>query len=312
MIRAYQSSKGHKPLAVAGIVDGRIVAILVAVRVQTLPPPMGRISSRSILYAEPLCDDEPESVNALTQLVAHHDKVMQRRVLFTEIRPLHAPGPESGPLEQNGYQYMKYLNFLTDVTRTKDELWVDVHKSAQGCVKQCSRRGIQVREVDASLAVDPMYPLLQESYAHSGVPLVDRSYFDAAVRELHPNGQLKFFAAYDGETPVAMDALLTFKQRVYLWYGGLTRATEGSPCSLLRWHELCWAHDNGYSIYDAGGAGWPDIPYGVREFKRKFGGKLVQFGRYRKVYSRWMLALAETAYSLRRKSLRKQKGRGPG
>ena len=107
-----------------------------------------------------------------------------------------------------------------------------------------------------------------------------------------------------------MDALLTFKQRVYLWYGGLTRATEGSPCSLLRWHELCWARENGYDVYDSGGAGWPDVPYGVREFKRKFGGELVQFGRYRKVLSPWMLALAERAYSLRRKTFRKHGERG--
>ena len=194
--------------------------------------------------------------------------------------------------------------------RSRDELWLDVHKSAQGCIKQCERRSIQVREVGADIAIGQLYPLLAQSYAHSGVPLVDRSHFDASVRELYPSGKLKFFAAYDGETPVAMDALLTFKQRVYLWYGGLTRATEGSPCSLLRWHELCWARENGYDVYDSGGAGWPDVPYGVREFKRKFGGELVQFGRYRKVLSPWMLALAERAYSLRRKTFRKHGERG--
>ena len=52
-------------------------------------------------------------------------------------------------------------------------------------------------------------------------------------------------------------------------------------------------------------AGWPDKPYGVREFKAKFGGSLVHYGRYRKVYSRWKMALAERAYEFRSSILRR-------
>ncbi len=154
--------------------------------------------------------------------------------------------------------------------------------------------------MDAASAIDQLYPLLKLSYAHSGVPLADRSLFDAAARELHPQGKIKFFAVYDGSIPVAMDAMLVFNKRMYFWYGGLTRSIEGSPCSLLRWQELCWAHENGFELCDWGGAGWPAIPYGVRDFKRKFGGQLVQYGRYRKVYSSWKLALAEQVYKIRR------------
>jgi lipid II:glycine glycyltransferase (peptidoglycan interpeptide bridge formation enzyme) len=69
----------------------------------------------------------------------------------------------------------------------------------------------------------------------------------------------------------------------------------------LRWFELRWAHDNGFSVYDSGGAGQPDVPYGVRKFKSKFGGRLVQYGRYRRVNSPWRLAIAERAYELNRR-----------
>jgi hypothetical protein len=175
-----------------------------------------------------------------------------------------------------------------------------MHKSARRAVQQCEQRGLVVREVNRDVAVDQLYPLLQLSYAHSGVPLAGRSLFDAAAQELGPAGLIKFFAAYDGATPVAMDAMLTYKDRIYFWYGGLTREVPGSPCSLLRWFELKWAHEEGFSICDSGGAGWPNIPYGVRDFKRKFGGELVQYGRYRKVFSPFKLALAEKVYKLRR------------
>ncbi|HEX4412603.1 MAG TPA: GNAT family N-acetyltransferase [Lacipirellulaceae bacterium] len=301
MVRAFQHTRGHQPIAIASLnTAGAVAAILVSVRVQTLPGPMGRLSSRAVFYAEPLCNDHPDNMNALAQLVARHDEKMSRSVLFAEVRPLFAAGGERIVLERAGYTYLDYLNYLNDVTRPIKEMWSKLHKGAQYSIRQCEKRGLVVREVPAETAVDQLFPLLKLSYSHSGVPLVDRSLFDGTVLAGGPRGIVKFFAVYEGDEPVAMDVLLTFKRQVYLWYGGVSRSCEGSPCSLLRWQELKWAHEQGYAVCDSGGAGWPDIPYGVRDFKRKFGGDLVQFGRYRKVFSPWRLALAEKVYNLKR------------
>ena len=301
MVRVFQRTKGNQPNALASITqDGKIAALLVSVRVQTLPPPMGRLSSRAVFYAEPLCHDHPDSMKALSQLFAHHDARMRRSALFAEVRPLYAPGSERVVLERAGYTYMEYLNFVNDVTQPVKTIWSNLHKGAQYAIRQCEKRGFVAREVPPEIAIGQLYPLLKLSYKHSGIPLADRSLFDATARELTPRGMTRFFAVYDGETPVAMDVMLTYKDQVYLWYGGVSRSCEGSPCSLLRWFELQWAHEHGYAVCDSGGAGWPNIPYGVRDFKRKFGGELVQFGRYRKVYSPWRLALAERVYNLKR------------
>jgi hypothetical protein len=261
---------------------------------------MGRLSSRAVFYAEPLCKDHPDSMKALSQLIAFHDEEMSRSVLFAEVRPLFAPGSERIALERAGYTFLDYLNYLNDVSLPIGSMWSNLHKGAQYAIRQCEKRGMVVREVPIDVAVDQLYPLLKLSYSHSGVPLVDRSLFDETVRIAGARDLIKFFAVYEGEQPVAMDVLLTYKQQVYLWYGGVSRSCEGSPCSLLRWHELKWAHEQGFAVCDSGGAGWPDIPYGVRDFKRKFGGQLVHFGRYRKVFSPWRLALAEKVYNLKR------------
>ncbi|MCC7084100.1 MAG: GNAT family N-acetyltransferase [Pirellulales bacterium] len=302
MVRVFQQTRGNKPLALASMTaDGRIAALLVSVRVQTLPPPMGRLSSRAVFYAEPLCSDHPDSMKALSQLLAFHDARVRRSVLFAEVRPLFAPGSERVVLERAGYSHLEYLNVLYNVSQPVEDMWLEVHKSAQRAVRQCERRGLTVAEVPKDSAVETLYPLLQLSYGHSGVPLADRSLFEAAVAELCQHGYAKFFAVFDGAAPVAMDVMLTFKDRIYFWYGGVTRAAAGSPCSLLRWFELKWAHDNGFAVCDSGGAGWPNIPYGVRDFKRKFGGDLVQYGRYRKVFAPRTLAMAEKAYNLKRR-----------
>jgi CelD/BcsL family acetyltransferase involved in cellulose biosynthesis len=301
MVRVYAAAKGHHPvpLAILGP-NGEITALLVSVRVQTLPSPLGNISSRAIFYAEPLCEESARGADALTQLIKEHDARLRRTVLFAEVRPLHDPGIERAILERAGYQYLEYVNYLNDVSQPQDVIWSKLHKSAQRAIRQCRRRGLVVREVPATDAVGQLYPLLKLSYRYSGVPLADRSLFDAAAQELHPLALARFFAVYEGAMPVAMDVMLTFKQRIYFWYGGMERAVAGSPCSLLRWFELKWASEQGYAICDSGGAGWPNVPYGVRDFKRKFGGALVQYGRYRKVFCPWKLALAEQVYKLRR------------
>ena len=92
-------------------------------RVQTLPDPLGRFSSRSIWYAEPLCNDNGQSIDALERLVERHDRQMGRRVLFTEVRPLWPAGPERIALERCGYEFLDYLNFITDVSQPLDMLW---------------------------------------------------------------------------------------------------------------------------------------------------------------------------------------------
>jgi CelD/BcsL family acetyltransferase involved in cellulose biosynthesis len=302
MARVFKGTPGHKPVALASLAaNGTLSALLVSVRVQTLPSPLGWMSSRAIFYAEPLCREHPDSMKALSELVAFHDRSFGRTVLFAEVRPLFAPGPERIVLERAGYEYLEYLNYINDVTLPVKTMWSNLHKGAQYAVRQCEKRGLVAREVPIETAVDQLYPLLKLSYKHSGVPLADRGLFDATVREASSQRMVKFFAVFEDDQPVAMDVLLIFKDQIYLWYGGVSRSCEGSPCTLLRWHELKWAHEQGYAVCDSGGAGWPNVPYGVRDFKRKFGGNLVQFGRYRKTFSPRTLAIAEKAYNLKRK-----------
>jgi lipid II:glycine glycyltransferase (peptidoglycan interpeptide bridge formation enzyme) len=107
----------------------------------------------------------------------------------------------------------------------------------------------------------------------------------------------RIYATFDDSKPVAMDMVLIYKGNMLAWYGGLERMTGLSPFDFLQWHEILAAKRLGCEIYDFGGAGHPDVIYGVRDFKAKFGGELVDHGRFRKVFAPWKLRLAEHAYS---------------
>jgi lipid II:glycine glycyltransferase (peptidoglycan interpeptide bridge formation enzyme) len=62
------------------------------------------------------------------------------------------------------------------------------------------------------------------------------------------------------------------------------------------WHILEWGAKNGYRVYDFGGAGRSDEEYGVRDFKAKFGGELVSFGRNAHIHSSTRLAISKAGY----------------
>jgi CelD/BcsL family acetyltransferase involved in cellulose biosynthesis len=302
MIRVFAAAKNHESLALAALdAGGEIVALLTAVRVQTLPDPLGRVSSRSIFYAEPLCDGDSESVDALAALIAHHDRQMQNATLFTEVRPLLAPKSEQLALELCGYQYLDYLNFVVDTSQPRERLWRAMQQDARRGVRAFERSGFRTRPIDSADGIDELYQCLLASYGNANVPLAHRSLFDAAFAILHASGTLRIQAVVQDETPVAMLATLYYKDTAFAWYCGTQRMRGFSPLDYLFWRELEWSHEHGFTTFDMGGAGWPGEPYGVRRYKAKFGGTLVHYGRYRKVYSAWKMALAERAYQFGRK-----------
>jgi CelD/BcsL family acetyltransferase involved in cellulose biosynthesis len=302
MVQVFRAAKNHEPLALAALdANGEIKALLTAVRVQTLPDPLGRVSSRSIFYAEPLCNGEPQSIDALAALITHHDRLMQHATLFTEVRPLLAPGPERIALERCGYQYLDYLNFVIDVSQSSDALWRTMLRDARRGVREFERSGFQTRAIDSPHGIDQLYQCLLASYGNANVPLAHRSLFDAAFATLHTSGALRIEAVVKNDVPIAMLATLYHGDTAFAWYCGTQRMRGFSPLDYLFWRELLWSHEHGFTTFDMGGAGWPGEPYGVRRYKAKFGGTLVHFGRYRKVYSPWRMALAERAYQFGRK-----------
>jgi len=118
-----------------------------------------------------------------------------------------------------------------------------------------------------------------------------------------PAGTVQIRIARCGNVVVAGRIVLVFGGLVYAWYSGTRRIPGIYPVDCLAWDEIQWGSENRQQVYDFGGAGRPDEDYGPRKFKSKFGGELVNYGRYQKIYSRWKLALADTAYDLARSVL---------
>jgi serine/alanine adding enzyme len=274
------------------------------VQIATLGGPLRRLTTRVVAFAGPLVADVPGSSAALATLLRVYQRGTRRSTLFTEFRN-HVDSAVAVPtLAACGFRHEHHLNYLIDLTPALDRLWSNVAASARRNVRNARRLGVTVREAGAAGEIAAGYELLCSVYKRIQVPLPDKALFASAHRLLGPSGRFKALLAYLGGRPIGVLTLLTYKKVVYYWYTGTLREyARFRAGDLLVWHAIECARAEGHLTLDFGGAGRPDEPYGVRDFKAKYGGRLVDFGRDRWVPSTDRLRLATAGYALIRRFL---------
>lgn len=301
MHRVFAEARGHRPAVLAALdAAGEVRALMTTVSIATVGGPLRSLTTRHVAFAGPLVDGDAAALRALLSSYRRD----ATRGLFTEVRHVADPASSIEMLAGSGFRHEPHLNYLIDLTISEDELWKKVASSARRNVQKARRLGVSIEEVDGRSGIDEAYPVLAEVYHRIKVPLPDRSLFDAASRILGPLGRFRvLLARHDGSTIGAL-TLLVHRGVMTYWYTG-TRHEFWShrPGDLLVAHALEMGRTLGCRVFDFGGAGRPDEPYGVRDFKAKYGGALVDFGRDVWVPSPVRFRVATTGYELLRRFL---------
>jgi CelD/BcsL family acetyltransferase involved in cellulose biosynthesis len=299
MFQVFSQAKGHQPSLWGAVTDReQVLALLLPVFVGLASPLLRGLPSRAILYGGALCAPGPEGAGALATLLRAHARVARRRSLFTELRNLSDVGEMGSTLCAEGFVREDHLNYLIDLTPPVGAIFQNIGRRARKHIRRGLSRGeVVVEEVTEREQIAVWDELLRRTYKLAKVPLADRSLFEAAFDVLYPRGMVRFTLARVGQVPAAVSVELLYQGIMYGWYGGVDRSYASYlPNELLTWHILKWGAENGYRLYDFGGAGKPDEEYGVRDFKAKFGGQLVNFGRHVRVYAPLTLALARVGF----------------
>jgi lipid II:glycine glycyltransferase (peptidoglycan interpeptide bridge formation enzyme) len=86
---------------------------------------------------------------------------------------------------------------------------------------------------------------------------------------------------------------------IYEWYVcGLDHEYKTLyPSVLATWSAIEYAVKNGLPYFDFMGVGIPERDYGVRDFKMRFGGERVNYGRFARVNNKWLYLAAEAGYN---------------
>lgn len=282
--------------------DSKVAGILVSVIQREYRGFLGQLTARSVIWGGPLaCSNSNEIVSLLLR---EYNLKVRRQALFSQFRNLSDQNSFSGEFKQNGYIFVEHLNVVIDTGKDKDALWGGIHPTRRKQINRSQRRGVEsVQDDPADNAIlTRCYSILKNTYRSAGLPLPGIVYFINAVREFGKNNELKLFTARHESEIIGFRMVLCFKDVVYDWYAASSRDhLDKYPNDLLPWTILCWAKDNGFRKFDFGGAGKPGVEYGVRDYKVKFGGELVNFGRYMLVHRKLLYTVIITLFNIRRR-----------
>lgn len=304
MAEVYRNTKNYQPVILAAIESetNDISALVQAVIIKEFTGILDQFTARSVITGGPLYRDSDTGNNAAVQLMEYYDRTVGSQVIYTEIRNLW---DLNNTALLPGYVFEEHLNYLVDLTSGKEKLWTNLSKARKYGVNKSRKAGVIVEELKTLKERDILYDLLSDTYKKARLPLADKSLFCALCQSPGDKHHAKvFFARHNGEYIGAI-ILLMHNGTIYDWYACSRKdASNVYPNDLLVWHAFEWGCDNHYSVFDFMGAGKPNEAYGVRDFKKQFGGELVQYGRYKKIHAPAKMWLSQQGFSIYRRFMR--------
>lgn len=302
MYDVFLHAHNHEPEVWAAVQDDRVLALLLQIRINLLPGILRSLTTRSIAYGSVLYAQNQDGKDGLEELLQAARQSMWGTALFVELRNSCDMSDIQPILEKCQYSFVDYLNFLVDTSLPPDQVLKNISKSGQrNITKALKKNEFEIIDAHEPSQVQFCYNILKKTYANAQVPLADYSLFESAFNNLYPKHMIKFLLGRAEGQFVAASVVLLYKDVIYDWYRGFDRAFASYyPNDLMVWYILKWASENHFRMFDFGGAGKPDEKYGPREFKAKFGGKQVNYGRNICVYSSNLLRISKFGYEFLR------------
>lgn len=229
----------------------------------------------------------------LSKLLEYYKNSFKKEVVYSQVRNIYCIDKYIETFKNFGFKHTGHLNYLIDLNENIDTIWQNVHSKRKNEIRKGLKENITVSEINYEKESYPSYCLLKSVYSKAGLPLPDYSYFKSAGDIMTKDNVLKILGGYYNGILVSVIYLLCYKGRVYNWYAaGNHEYYRKYPNDVTMWEAVKWAKENGYDTFDFGGAGNPEKKYGVRDFKKKFGGKEVNFGRFELIHKPIMMKIS--------------------
>lgn len=252
----------------------------------------GFLSRRAIIIGGPMLVEDI-SDEALTLLLQSVSKSLKNKAIYIESRNFNDYSKYKEIFAKCGFIYNEHLNFHVD-TSSVDIFQANMGKSRKRDVKTSIRDGAEVVYIPTIEQIKEYYDILLDLYKTKvKTPLFDFEFFE----KMHKCDWAKFILVklndeiIGGTVCVCLDGV-----GVYEWFAcgrdGVYKNIY--PSTLATYSGIEYAVVNGYPLFDMMGAGKPTEDYGVRDFKSKFGGKLVEHGRFVKIQNSFLYWVGKT------------------
>ena len=238
-----------------------------------------RFFSRRAIVPGGLLLDSKISGETLRKLLKAATIELTRRSIYIEIRNYNDYSFFRTSFEESGFSYQPHLNFHV-ATQSEENVLKELSSSKRRQIKLSLKAGATVEEAHTNDEVQDFYVLLKELYKKKvKAPLFSFDFFEKLI--LLENAKI-LVIKFNEEIIGGIVIVLLSKTSVSEWFVCGNDGIEKNlyPSVLATYAGIDFAVKNGFEKFDFMGAGKPDEDYGVREFKSKFGGELVEHGRF--------------------------------
>lgn len=236
-------------------------------------------SRRAIINGGPFLAEDITDAEII-DLLKRCKKRLEGVAIYVETRNFDDYSKYKGFFQKCGWRYEPHYNFHIE-TSSKEIMEGNLGKSRKRDIRTSLRDGAEFGEAKDLREVSELYQLLEHLYSTKvKTPLFPYEFFE----KLFLSSWGKIFVVRFAGRIVGGTVCACGKDTVYEWFACGEDGTSKSvfPSTLATYAGIQFAVDNGFKRFDMMGAGSPgDGGYGVRDFKAKFGGELVEHGRFK-------------------------------
>ncbi len=238
--------------------------------------------SKRIIIPGGLLLDSNISSNALNYLLISFKSYFRSKANYLEIRNFSDYSIFQNEFEKSGFKYQLHLNFHLN-TSNFDVVVNNLSSSKRRQIKLTEKAGVICKQSQDIEDITAFYAILKNLYKRKiKTPLFPISFFQILANQ----DFAKFFIVKNEDTVLGgIFCVMLDNKTIYEWFVcGIdtveTRKKNIYPSVYATFTAIKYASENGFENFDFMGAGKPDQAYGVRDFKSKFGGDLVEHGRF--------------------------------
>jgi serine/alanine adding enzyme len=286
---------GYKPLTVFAI-DGKenICGVMQGVIMNERDPLISLFSARAIAWGGPLSTD----LDTYTLLVEKYERALGKRVIYSQIRPI-GPASNTDLLIRSGFKREPHLDIFNDLTGGEQHMFSKIQNEKRRKIRRSKDKGVIVRQVESDFETEAAVSLITGLYNNIGLPAPPRKLLTGAKSAL--GEAVKIFVAIFENKIIGSRIVLCYRDMVYEWYAASNSEYQNKYANdLLPWEVMLWASQNGFRIFDFGGAGNPLEKYGVRDFKLSYGGEVVEVSRFTHVHKPFFMLFGKKGIRLYR------------
>jgi len=291
LVNFYNQLDNYEVKSIFALQNEAIVGVLIGVEQKEGSGVKGYLTNRCIIFGGPIISENIDQETVAHQLLETLKR--ESSAIYIEFRNLFSLSRFDRIFNAAGFENISHVNFLVNTDLTPDEALMNLSSSKRRQVRKSIKTGAVIREPQSIDDVRSFYEILLDLYQNKvKKPLPEWEFF----KEFYENENLgKYFIIKYNEEVMGGIMCPIYKDTIYEWYiAGLDGEIKHVyPSVLATWAPIEYAVKYGLKYFDFLGAGHPNKDYGVREFKSKFGGELVEFGRYKYINKPLLYKLGE-------------------